>query len=47
MEAEGQSGKMASGMEVCIQRYAVEFLHAEKITLTDVHWMSMNAYGEQ
>ena len=35
---EGQSGKMVSGVEEhMMQRCVIEFLHAEKVALTDIH----------
>lgn len=35
---EGQSDKIVSNMEVCMkQSSGTEFLHEEKITLTDIH----------
>ena len=46
--AEGQSGKMASDMkEHMKQRHIVEFLCAEKMTPTDIHWSLLNMYGDQ
>ena len=48
MAAEGQSDKMVSAMEVCMrQRCGIEFLHAEKIALTDIHQCLLNVYGDQ
>jgi hypothetical protein len=38
MTEEGQSDKMASDMEMCVnQRRVIEFLHAEKIAASDIH----------
>ena len=38
MEAEGQSDKMVSDMEVSMkQRCVTEFLHVEKLALMDLH----------
>ena len=48
MAAEGQPGKMASDMEVCMkQRCGIEFLHAERNVLSDIHRHSLNVYGDQ
>jgi transposase len=48
MTAEGQSDKMASGMEVRMkQRCVIEFLHAEKIAPNDIHQRLLNVYGDQ
>jgi len=48
MTAEGQSGKMASDMEVCMkQRCVIESLHAEKFAPSDTHRRLMNVYGDQ
>jgi hypothetical protein len=48
MAAEGQSGKMASDMEVRMkQRCVIEFLHAEKIAPNDVLRHLLNVYGDQ
>ena len=47
MAAEEQSDKMASDMEVHMkQRCVIEFLHAEKMAPTDVHWGLLNIYGD-
>jgi len=38
MSAEEQSDKMVTNMEVCTKKRCVtEFLHAEKMTSTDIH----------
>jgi len=38
MEAEGQSDRMVSDMEMSMtQRCVTEFLHLEKLALTDIH----------
>ena len=38
MAAEGQSDRMVSNMEVCMeQRCFTEFLHVEKMAPTDIH----------
>ena len=43
MEAEGQSDRIVSGMEVSMkQTCAIEFLHVEKIILIDIHWCLLN-----
>ena len=48
MTAEGQSEKMASGMEVRMkQRCVIEFLHVEKIAPSDIHRRLLNVYGDQ
>ena len=48
MTAEGQSDKMASGMEVRMkQRCVTEFLHAEKIAPNDFHRRLLNVYADQ
>jgi len=48
MAAEGQSDKIASDMELCMkQRCVTEFLYAEKIAPTDIHWCLLNIYGDQ
>jgi len=39
MTAKGQSDKTASDMEVFMKnQYGIEFLHAEKMAPTDIHW---------
>ena len=46
--AQGQSDTVVSDMEVCVkQRYGTEFLHAEIIAHTDIHWYLLNIYGDQ
>ena len=46
--AQGQSDKMVSNMEVYMkQRCRTEFLHAEKMAPTDIHWCLLNIYGDQ
>jgi len=48
MTAEGQSYKMASGMEVRMkQRCVIEFVHAEKIAPNDIHRRLLNVYRDQ
>ena len=48
MAAEGQSDKMASGMEVRMkQRGVIEFLSVEKMAPTDIHQHSVNVDGDQ
>ena len=48
MAAEGQSDKMASGMEVRMkQRCVIEFLHAEKIAPNYIHRRLLKVYGDQ
>jgi hypothetical protein len=39
---------MASDMEMCVnQRRVIEFLHAEKIAASDIHWCLLNICGDQ
>ena len=46
--AEGQSDKMASDAKVHVkQRYVTEFLHAEKLAPTDIHWHLLNTSRDQ
>jgi len=46
MEAEGESNKTASDIDVHMkQRCVIEFLHAEKIALTDDLWYLLSIYG--
>jgi len=48
MVAEGQSDRMVSDMEVKMkQRCGTEFLHAEKMVRTGIHWCLLNIYGDQ
>ena len=48
MAAEGQSDKMVSGMEVCMQQRCVtEFFCVEKMMLTDIHQHLLNVDGDQ
>ncbi len=48
MAAEGQSGRMASGMKVQREQSCVtEFLHAEKMTPIDIHQHLLHLYGGQ
>jgi len=50
MAAEGQSGKMASDVEVCVeQRGVAAFLQAEKMAPIDIHrWLLIpRSGGEQ
>ena len=43
MAAEEQCGKMVSNVEMQMkQRCVTEFLHAEKMTPTDIHWHLLN-----
>ena len=47
MEAEEQSDKMASDMEVCMkQRCLIEFLRVEKMVPIDIHQCFLNVYGD-
>jgi len=46
--SRGQSEKMASDTEVCMQqRCGTELLHAEKVAPTDIYWCLLNIYGKQ
>jgi hypothetical protein len=46
--AEGQSGKMACDMKVCMQQRCVsEFLHAEKIARNDINQRLLRVYGDR
>jgi len=48
MAAEGQSDRMVSNMEVCMeQRCFTEFLHVEKMAPTDIHWNLLSTDGDQ
>ena len=48
MAAEGQSDKLASDMEVCVNlRCVTEFLYVEKMAPIDVHRCLLNVYGAQ
>jgi len=48
MAAEGHSDKMSSDMDTLMeQRCGIEFLHAEKIALIDIHRHLLNVYGDQ
>jgi len=48
MTAEGQSDKMVSNMEVRMkQRCVIEFLHAEKISPSDIHRHLLHIYRDQ
>ena len=48
MAAEGQPEKMLSAMDVCMkQRCVTEFLHAEKMTSTDIHHCLLSVSGDQ
>ena len=48
MAAEEQSDKKVSDVEMLMkQRCVNEFLHAEKMTLTDINQCLLNAYGDQ
>ena len=48
MAAEGQSDRMMSDMEVCMeQRCVTDFLHAEKMAPTDIHLHLLNIEGDQ
>jgi len=45
---KGQSDTMMSDMEECMkQRCGTEFLNAEKLAPTDIHWWVLNIDGEQ
>ena len=47
LAAEGQSDRMVSDMEVWMkQRCGTEFLHAEKMALTDIHGHLLNVSGD-
>jgi len=46
--ADGQSDKMASVVEVhMVQRYDIEFLHAETMEPIDIYWHLLNVYEDQ
>ena len=48
MAAEGQSDKMAPDMEVHMkQRSGTEFLHMEKMALSDIHQCLLSIYVDQ
>jgi len=48
MAAEGQSDKMASGMNVCMkQQCGIEFLPVKQMAPTDIHERLQNIYGDQ
>jgi len=48
MAEEGVSDKMVSDMEMHVmQRCGTEFLHAEKMAPTVIHWPLLNIYGDQ
>ena len=48
MAAEGQPDTMASDVEVCMKQMCVtEFLHAEKMAPTDIHWCLLKIQGKQ
>ena len=48
MAAEGQSDIMVSHMKVRMKKKCgTDFLHAEKIAPTDIHWHLVNVYGDQ
>ena len=48
MEAEGQSDKMVSDMEVHMkQSWVTEFLHELRIAPSDIHWCLLNVFEEQ
>ena len=48
MAAKGQSDTIASDVEVQLkQRCVIEFLHAEKMSPTDIHQCLLNFYGGQ
>jgi len=46
MATEEQSDTMVSDMEVCMKQ-RVEFLCAQTLVPTDVHWHLLNVYGDQ
>ena len=45
MAAQGQSDKMTSAME-SVYGVKIEFLHVEKIGLTDTRWLLLNVDGD-
>ena len=48
MAAEGQSDRIVSDMEVCIEQSCVmEFLYEEKVAFTDIHWCLLSIYRDQ
>ena len=48
MAAEGQSGKMTSDVEVCMNwKCVIEFFHAEKMVPIDIHQCLLKVYGDQ
>ena len=48
MEAEGQSDKMVSDVEVYLRkRFGIKFLHVEKMVLINSHRYLLNIYGYQ
>ena len=48
MAAEEQSDRWVSDIEVHVkQKCATEFLHEEKMALTDMHQCLLNVYGDQ
>ncbi len=47
MTAEGQFDKMASDMEMYMQRCVTEFCQAEKMAPTDIHQHLLNVSGDQ
>ena len=48
MAAEGQSDRLVSDTEVCMeQRCVIEFLHAENMASVDVYRHLLNGYGDQ
>ena len=48
MEAEGQSDRMASDIEMHMkQKCVTEFLHVAKMAPIDIHWHLLNVYGDQ
>jgi len=48
MAAQGQPDRMVSDMRVLMkQEGATQFLHAEKVSLTDIHQHLLNVCGDQ
>ena len=48
MAAEGQSDRTVPEMGLCMkQRTGTEFLHAEKMSPSDIHWHLLNVYEDQ
>jgi len=48
MAADGQSGRVVTDMEVHMkQRCVTEFLYTKHLSHIDIHWHSVNIYGDQ